>query len=117
MLHGGAARAGWLRRLRRAAAWTFLVLLLLAGGERRLADLEYTFHLLGSEARLFDEAIDGDEVALRLVAVDDASPPVVAVPASPLVPVHSTPRPADVSPRLIETPSPRGPPPHSSALG
>jgi hypothetical protein len=108
---------GVFRASRPLTVGLFLTLLLVAVVERRLADVHYTVHSLGTlDVGFYDEAIEGDEVALRLVALDDASPPFVAAPASPLARLCPALVCAEIAPRPIESPAPRGPPPGSSAL-
>lgn len=108
---------GVLWAYRRAGVWLFLALLVIMVGERRLGDLHYMLYSLGSlELGFYADAIDGDEVTLRLVAVDDASPPTAPAPASPLVRAGAPLICADIPPRSIESPAPRGPPAPSSAL-
>ena len=94
------ARAGLdtLRGSRRSLAWLFCGLLLVVCGERRLADYRYslynlTLHEIGIKSA---ESLDGNEVALRLLVADDASPAVLAaaprrVPQRLVIPSVETP--------------------------
>jgi hypothetical protein len=102
---------------RRAGAWLFVTLLLVAGGERRVADVAYTLHLFtDSDVGVYDETVAGDEVTLRLMAMADASAPLVVAPASPLLAVCTSALPERTGRCSIDAPAPRGPPAASSAI-
>jgi hypothetical protein len=100
---------GALRRRRLDGALLFVLLLLLVAGERRLAEAH--FNLRSSQPTLeHAEALDGDEIRIRLIVLNDDQRPSVAdvgrALASAVVPVH-TPLPTLISPGR---PAPRGPP-------
>ena len=75
--------------LGRSSAWVFCGLILIVSGERRLADHVHNRYLLAhTELTLQNaEALDGDEIALRLIAIDDA----IAAPR-PAAPAPARPR-------------------------
>ena len=105
----------WLRGTRRIGIPLFVALLLLAGAERRLAEIH--LNLRGGGPTLeSDDTLDGDEVRVRLVALnDDKAPTVLAL-------VHRfTPRRTHVTPAIppaivLGRPDPRGPPAPSTPL-
>ena len=108
----GSAGLDTLHGFRRASAWLFFGLVLAVCGERRLADDHYNrYNLTRAETGIASaETLDGDEVALRLIAVDDASAPVpTTTPAPAPLPLvlHGT-----VAPRspAVDLPPLRAPP-------
>lgn len=112
MRPSGRAGVDTLHGLRPFCAWLFLGLVLVVCGERRLADQRYTlYNLARAEIGIKSaETLDGNEVALRLVAVDDARPSVLttapAPAAEPLV-VHAPRAPRSLT---VELPPLRAPP-------
>jgi hypothetical protein len=100
---------GAFRRCRVGGAGVFVVLLLLVAGERRLAEAH--FNLRSSQPTLeHADALDGDEIRVRLIVLNDDQPPSLAdvgrALVSAVVPVR-TPLP---SPVALGRPVPRGPP-------
>jgi hypothetical protein len=100
---------GAFRRHARAGTWLFVALLALVAVERRLSEIHY--NLRSSEVGLeSQDSLDGDEIRVRLVVLNDDSPPAVpavtAAAATDVAPVAS-PRPDCVA---LGRPAPRGPP-------
>jgi hypothetical protein len=100
---------GAFRRRRFGGTGLFVLLLLLVAGERRLAEIH--FNLRSWEPVLeHADALDGDEIRIRLIVLNDDQPPSLADAGRALtfavVPVR-TPLPA-VAP--LGRPAPRGPP-------
>jgi hypothetical protein len=99
-----------LRRYARAGTWLFVLLLLLVAVERRLAEAHFNLRssAVGLESQ---DVLDGDEIRVRLVVLNDDHPPVLpavsTTPAIDVVPVVS-PRPDCIA---LGRPAPRGPPP------
>ena len=111
-----AACAGVLMRLRRSregGVWFFLLLLTLVLGERRLAEAH--FNQVSSEVAIEnDDVLDGDEVRVRLVLLNDDKLPSlpdacgeVACETLPSIPQRR-------AFRAPGRPAPRGPPPLAS---
>jgi hypothetical protein len=103
-----------LRRRGAGGVWFFLLLMLLVGGERRLADAHFNLRSwsVGIESA---DALDGDEIRVRLIALNDDKPPSLFGAGRVLTTevVHaSTPR-FDRVP--LGRPAPRGPPALASA--
>jgi hypothetical protein len=103
-----------LRRHRVAGTWLFVLLLCLVAGERRLA--EFHFNLRSASPGLESaDALDGDEIRLRLIVLNDDKPPsrpeVGRVLTSGVLHVRVS------NPDCIPLghPAPRGPPLASSA--
>jgi len=111
-----AARASLdrLRAHRVAGIWLFVGLLCLASAERRLSEVHFNLRVAGV-AFENDDALDGDELRIRLVALNDEQLPVVlaAGPAFELCPFVSAPSACGL--RVLGLPSPRGPPASDSA--
>ena len=102
-----------LRRSRAGAAALFVFLVLLVGAERRLAEAHFngrtTTHAFES-----NDALDGDEIRVRLVALNDDKAPTVSDVGRMVAPLaaHVLPqRPPSVT---LGRPAPRGPPAASS---
>ena len=104
-----------LRRHGTGGVWFFLLLMLLVAGERRLAEAHFnlrTWTTVGFESA---DALDGDEIRVRLIALNDDKPPSLfdAGRVFAFEVVHAT------SPRVdrvpLGRPAPRGPPAVASA--
>jgi hypothetical protein len=95
-------------------AWCFVLLMLLVAGERRLADAHFNLRtwVVGIESA---DALDGDEIRVRLIALNDDKPPSL-FDAGRLYGFEVV---LAVSPRLDRVPpgrpAPRGPPGAPSA--
>lgn len=102
------ARCGTRAQVHAASAWFFVTLVLLIGGERRLADAHYNVHSF-SPALENDERLDADEIRTRLcVSAGPSVPILAAAAATPLGPaLRSGTRPRGAVP---EAHSPRAPP-------
>ena len=102
------------RRHRALGVALFALLVLLVAGERRLADAH--FNLKSVEvAWESDDTLDGDELRVRLIGLNDDKPPTLpdVVRALTLLRVHA------IAPRraflALGRPAPRGPPALSAA--
>lgn len=87
---GGSAGQDTRQAVRHVSAWLFVALALAVCGERRLADDHYNrYSLTRTGVGIASaETLDGDEVALRLIATDDANATVrTTAPASAPQPV------------------------------
>jgi hypothetical protein len=102
------------RRRRATAAGFFVLLALLVGTERRLAELHYN-QRAGSPALESDDVLDGDEIRVRLVVLNDDKAPTLS-DVGRIVVAYAV----QVVPRRREAcalgrPAPRGPPSISSS--
>ena len=98
------------RRRHLAGAWLFVVLVLLVALERRLAEAHHNLRSWTTAVESAD-ALDGDEIRVRLVVLNDDKLPSLPETGSALVSeiaLASAPRLDRVPPGL---PAPRGPPP------
>jgi hypothetical protein len=104
-----------LRRSRGGGIAFFIGLLLLMGGERRLAEIH--FNLRPAEVGLeSDDVLDGDEIRVRLVALNDDQQPTL-FDCRRLAASHAVHAAVQRCPFLaLGRPAPRGPPVMSSAL-
>ena len=107
----------WALRRRRAITVCFFVFLaLLVGAERRLAEIHLDLRSAGPGLES-DDVLDGDEIRVRLVVLNDDKPPTISdagrTPAPLLVPIVPQRRPS----LALGRPAPRGPPVVSSSLG
>ena len=104
-----AMRLVSLRRHGTGGVWFFLLLMLLVAGERRLAEAHFNLRSwsVGFESA---DALDGDEIRVRLIALNDDTPPSLFVAGRVLVAhvVHASPPRLDRVP--LGRPAPRGPP-------
>jgi hypothetical protein len=98
-----------MRRPRQWGAWVFVALVLLVAGERRLADAHFN---LRSTALVFenDEALDADEIKVRLIGHADTALPTAPVAVSHVVEVVRSPAPAWRSLPLVDDCASRAPP-------
>ena len=99
----------WLRRHRRPGITLFVLLLVVVAAERRLA--EYHLNQRSAVPALeSDDTLDGDEIRIRLVALNDDKPPTIPVVRGTFVPHHTLaalPIPPGIA---LGRPAPRGPP-------
>ena len=103
-----------LRRRGTGGVWFFLLLMLLVAGERRLSEAHFNLRTwtVGLESA---DALDGDEIRVRLIALNDDKPPSLfdAGRVFAFEVAHTT------SPRVdrvpLGRPAPRGPPALASA--
>lgn len=97
------------RRHRPGGVWLFTLLLLVVAGERRLAEVHFNQRSVAPGLESAD-ALDGDEIRLRLIVLNDDKPPslpaVGGVLASAIV--HASVPHVDAVP--LGLPAPRGPP-------
>jgi hypothetical protein len=111
------ARAGMVfargRERGSVTAWLFVVLLLLVAGERRLADAHFNARTggLGIEN---DDALDGDEIRVRLIGLNDDRPPTARLHVGMVRVTLHVDRPARPCLELVGRPAPRAPPIASS---
>jgi len=98
-----------LRRHRLGGTWFFVLLLFVVAGERRLADAHFNLRSASPGVESAD-ALDGDEIRVRLIVLNDDKPPslpaVGGVLASKVV--HASVPQVDCIP--LGRPASRGPP-------
>jgi hypothetical protein len=104
----------YLRRGRTVGVWLFVSLMLLVSAERRLAEshLDLRGGGIGIES---DEALDGDEIRVRLIVLDDKIQPAIrhSAPVPALYELSLTP--AVPCSRALSCPGARAPPVVSSS--
>ena len=99
----------WLRRTRRVGIPFFVALLILAGAERRLAEIHLNLRV-GGPILESDDTLDGDEVRVRLVALNDDKPPALVTLVRRFAP-HRPQLTRAIPPDIARgRPDPRGPP-------
>lgn len=111
MIGSAAARASLdrLRRHRVAGIWLFVGLLCLAAAERRLSEVH--FNLRAAEVGVEnDDALDRDEIRIRLVALNDEQLPIVFEAGPAFQPRAFVGAPSALGRLVLGLPSPRGPP-------
>ena len=103
-----------LRRHARAGTWLFVLLLCVVAVERRLAEAH--FNLRSSATGLeSQDVLDGDEIRIRLVVLNDEQRPVLPADSTALafeIALAVTPHPDCIA---LGRPAPRGPPAVSRA--
>jgi hypothetical protein len=112
------SRVGLLPQLRAgrvAGVWLFVGLMLLVSAERRLAEAHFDLRAGGTGFES-DEALDGDEIRVRLIALNDEAPPSIQ-PSAPVPALYGLPpTPAAPSSRALSSPGARAPPAVSSSI-
>jgi hypothetical protein len=109
MIDRGPAMLTRLRVHAALGACLFAALIVLVTGERRLSEV----HLNRlSSAPVFenDDALDGDEIRIRLTLHADAEPPIVSPTVTRLAPAAVPRRPLMPSIVIVDGHSPRAPP-------
>jgi hypothetical protein len=102
------------RRHRVAGIAVFVALVLLVGVERRLAEAHYNLRTAAPGLESGD-SLDGDELRVRLIVLNDDNPPALPADSDALSPERvDTPAPHCIS-LALGRPAPRGPPPLSAA--
>ena len=100
---------GSFRRRRFCGVWLFVLLLCVVAGERRLSEAHFN---LRSAATSFEsaDALDGDEIRVRLIVLNDDKPPSVPAVSGVLASkvAHASVPYVDCIP--LGHPAPRGPP-------
>ena len=99
----------WFRCQRVAGTWLFVLLLLLVGAERRLAEVHFNLRTAATGLESND-VLDGDEIRVRLVVLNDEARPTLPdldVPLAFTVAPPPLSLPASVA---LGSPAPRGPP-------
>jgi hypothetical protein len=91
------------------AACLFVALVLLVGGERRLAEAHFNARtsVVGLEN---DDSLDGDEIRVRLLVLNDDRPPTVFTQLDVLQPTCRVDRPARPCRDVVGPAAPRAPP-------
>jgi len=97
------------RRHRLGGAWLFVLLLGIVAGERRLSEAHFNLRA-GAISFESADALDGDEIRVRLIVLNDDKPPSLPAVGGLLASevVHASVPHADVVP--LGHPAPRGPP-------
>ena len=103
----------WVRGHGPLVAPAFLALVVLVGAERRLAEIHFNFRSAALTIES-DDVLDGDEIRIRLVVLNDDRPPTVRVLVGVL---DRLPQPliqACPCVNVVGRPAPRAPPAVSS---
>jgi hypothetical protein len=108
-MHRPAPLLASFRRHASAGIWLFVLLLGLVAAERRLAEAHYNLRSAAAGLERQD-SLDGDEIRVRLVVLNDETPPVLPTVEAAVVCVLL----AAVAPCFhrvaLGRPAPRGPP-------
>ena len=111
MIGSAAVRASLdrLRAHRVAGIWLFVGLLCLAAAERRLSEVHLNLRVaeIGFEN---EDVLDGDELRIRLVALNDEQLPIVSGAGPAFEPPAFVGAPSTYGRLVLGLPSPRGPP-------
>ena len=111
-----APRGEWsaFGRARAGGACSFVLLILLVGAERRLADAHFNLRtaVVSLES---DEVLDGDEIRVRLIVLNDDKAPTIADVGRTAVPLVARIVPTRRPSLALGRPAPRGPPRASSS--
>jgi hypothetical protein len=104
-----------LRAGRAVGVWLFVALMLLMSAERRLAEAHLDLRA-GDTGVESDEALDGDEIRVRLIALNDNIQPAIqrSAPVPALYGLTLTP--AVPCSRALSCPGARAPPAVSSSI-
>jgi hypothetical protein len=101
------------RHRRAVTAWLFVVLVLLVAGERRLADAHFNART-GGVGIENDDVLDGDEIRVRLIGLNDDRPPTLLRQVGIVRTAAHVDPPARPCLELVGRPAPRAPPLASS---
>ncbi|HEV8144629.1 MAG TPA: hypothetical protein VGQ77_17350 [Methylomirabilota bacterium] len=98
------------RRYRTLATWLFVLLIGLVAGERRLAEAHFNLRSAAAPGLESDDVLDGDEIRVRLVVLNDDKTPTLPDVSGALVceVVHAHAQRLDSL--ALGRPAPRGPP-------
>jgi hypothetical protein len=102
------------RRYRLGGTWLFVLLLLVVAGERRLSEVHFNLRSAAASLESAD-ALDGDEIRVRLIVLNDDKPPSLPTAGGVLLSkvAHATAPQVDCVP--LGHPAPRGPPASASS--
>lgn len=103
-----------LRRHETGGVWCFLLLLLLVAGERRLAEAHFNLRAWAMAIESAD-ALDGDEIRVRLIVLNDDKPPSLVDSGRLLVSEITLAATARLDRVPLGRPAPRGPPAPASS--
>ena len=104
-----------LRVARALGVWFFVGLMLLVSTERRLADAHLDLRAGGTGIES-DDALDGDEIRVRLIALNDQTRPSIQ-PSAPVPALYGlVVTPAVPCSRALSCPGARAPPAVSSSI-
>jgi hypothetical protein len=96
------------RRYRAVGTGFFVLLLLVVMVERRLADGHFNLRTAPTAIES-DDVLDGDEIRVRLIVLNDETPPTLP-PASRALGIALRPFAEDSESPALGVPAPRGPP-------
>jgi len=110
---GAGTGFAWVRHRASVTPWLFVVLVLLVAGERRLADAHFNAWT-GGVGLENDDALDGDEIRVRLIGLNDDRPPTLLSQVGVVRSAWHVERPARPCLDPLGRPAPRAPPLASS---